>query len=499
MKKQVLKVLFLCSFLASASLQAPFDFSGDDGVDYSSKVEIPEEIAAKKQREQEAVTQKNREQYETIAREAAAKAREAAVQTAIKKGAPAFDFSDEGDDDEGVQPNEPTTQRGHMEKTINDAWFEFDQAKGEAKLFKAKNVLGLSGDPSEATINAAYEAKLKAFKTLENNPSVIDIIDTRLKSARKFLLSEKTLSSFDVVSASDFEPVAKPQAPKSKLNTAIKLDLAFTEKLTDEDINNINTRYAKLKPERQEIFVKNIDRFAKDSEKSRPDMSDIISSAYADAEKSYSKSTWNRLVRSFKKLTSSEDAYFDTVLKQAKGGDLDSRRLLTSKEEWFKKEAQKDLNTLTLPQKEAFLKEVQAKVNKIAQKINLSYTPTNEEIDESLSNPAKLRLKAKQQTEEARIFEKSCDALIQSFEPMLNKGQKIVSIWDRENHNLIVDVADFNGAQFNLNDPMLKQVEALVSGQGLEMPQHRETIPQFKAKLALEMIDFYLSPDNMKI
>ncbi|MCX5924495.1 MAG: hypothetical protein NTZ68_03670, partial [Candidatus Dependentiae bacterium] len=379
---------------------------------------------------------------------------------------------------------------------------KFDQAKtDDVKLSEAKNVLGLSGDQTEATINAAYTQKLNTFIELYQKESraegfsgeKVSIIKTRLKAARDFLLKEKTLSSFDFVSAGDFEPVP---AVKPQLKLAIKLKLSKTlpEKLSADDVNNINEMYKKLNTEQQAVFVENINRLAKDSESSRPDMSDIITSAFADAEKSYSNSWKNMVVRWFKKITSSEDAYFDTVLEQAKDGDLDSKKLLTRRE-WFKNEAQKDLKTLTLSQKKDFLKEVQVKANKIAQKINLSFERSHEKT--SQSTPAQNKLIGKQQTEAAKNFEKSCDDfLVKSFEPMLSKGEKILSVWDRKDHNLILNIVDFKSKAFDLNQPMLDQVDTLIKDQSLEMPQHRFTIPQFKTEIALKMIDFYLSPDN---
>ncbi|HSW75853.1 MAG TPA: hypothetical protein VLG50_02320 [Candidatus Saccharimonadales bacterium] len=307
-------------------------------------------------------------------------------------------------------------------------------------------------------------------------------------------------STTPTVSASVFKRIVQPQAPKPALDEGIAIDADFAEKMSADDINKINEKYKKLNDTQREVFVKNINRLVKDHDSTLLDVSDIITFAYDDAEKS--KSTWtfkslkNRFSRIWTRFTKAEDDYFDLVLKQAKDGDLDSKELLTSRE-WFKEEAKKDLKQLNLTEKRKFLKSIQDKANKIVQKITKSYIQTPEEAEQS--NPAQSRLKSKQQTEFTKQFKKSCAELIQTLtDTMLDKvkGQKILTVWDRENYNLILDIVELDKESFNLKDPMLDQVNTVISSLS-EKPKHSLTIPEFKTQVALDMIDFYLSPYNV--
>ncbi|MCX5924667.1 MAG: hypothetical protein NTZ68_04560, partial [Candidatus Dependentiae bacterium] len=95
MKKQILKVLLLCSFLASVSVQASFDYDTGDGSEiFKPTVENREEVAAREmaKRENDAKRQEVKQlEYTKEQRKIAAAKAEAVIRKESKGGTVSFD------------------------------------------------------------------------------------------------------------------------------------------------------------------------------------------------------------------------------------------------------------------------------------------------------------------------------------------------------------------------------------------------------------------------
>lgn len=370
-------------------------------------------------------------------------------------------------------------------QTMETGLKTFQSAPDNAsKITAALQALGLPTDATELpTLEDVEMADLDITTKFSNDPLFTSEIKKQLSEIRTYLeehiINDTSHDGFtDNDTAPTFHDDFTDNDTAPTLNPKITtLDPSFTEKLSVQDIADINSNYEALTTQEQkEAFLDNLNSLSRHQEFNTAfNAEDIIQESYKDAlkatkpkEQSFASKLWNKAERFWTKTFKSEKAYVKTIITQALNGDQVSVDLIKSTEikEYFK--------PLDLAQKKEVLQSLQEEATKIGKKLLSDALP--KPID-TTDNVAAGILAGKKLDQIIPKFTKSVDALVDSFKPMCDDGQKIFSVWDRDNHNPIINLVDFSKFIYDSSQSISDQVKSLIQDQSLNVPKFINSDP----------------------